>query len=63
MYNNFINTYIFTKMSDFNETYRPSATYPIFIEVMYTKIVLLEIITNLQTSFIEQTRNYLLLWN
>lgn len=52
MYNDMVNDFSFHSMSAFSNLKRTNALYPAFLEILYVKVCLFGILTNLQNSFI-----------
>lgn len=63
MYNDVVNDFIFKSMATFLGLKRSNSSYPAFLEILYVKVCLFGILTNLQNNFIEHTHRYIKIWN
>lgn len=63
MYNDMAKDFSFNDMSNFSNIKRKNASYPAFFEILYVKVCLFGILTNLQNYFIDNTHRYIKIWN
>lgn len=59
LYTDLIDTYGGTSMSKFINTYRPNATYPVFMEIIYIRQALCNILIDLHSQYNTTTFSYI----